>query len=281
MPVARSAPAQRCLMLTLDRISAPLQRSCRRARGRGQLHVERLCSPWYDEHRMTNEDSPLRVRNTRPSDFEAIGELCRRVYPETPPWTPNQLGSHLEVFPPGQFVAVFGDDERVVGMAATLIVKWDHYDMFGNWDDFTACGMLTNHDAANGHTLYGAEIIVDPALQGHGLGHAILKAEKALAERLRLRRMRGGARLRDYHARARHMSAADYVIAVVHGKVIDHTLTFHLHEGFHILAVVPHYLSDDSETLGYAALVEWLNPETTGPEHRAGRPSQFLHPDAA
>jgi GNAT superfamily N-acetyltransferase len=226
-------------------------------------------------------DPRLRVRNTRPSDFAAIGDLCRRVYPETAPWTPAQLGSHLEVFAPGQFVAVYGEEEQVVGMAATLVVDWDHYDMFDDWDEFTANGMLTNHDPVNGRTLYGAEIIVDPALQGHGLGHAILRAEKVLAEELRLRRMRGGARLRDYHAHARRMTAADYVIAVVHGQFTDHTLTFHLHEGFHILAVIPHYLSDDSETLGYAALVEWLNPATTKPEHIAGRPTQFLHRDLA
>ena len=74
--------------------------------------------------------------------------------------------------------------------------------------------------------------------------------------------MRGGARLRDYHSHARRMTAPDYVVAVVHGQIVDHTLTFHLHEQFHIMAVIPHYLSDDSETLGYAALVEWLNPET-------------------
>ncbi len=229
---------------------------------------------------MSTIDPQLRVRNTTPSDFAAIGDLCRRVYPETPPWTPTQLGSHLRVFAPGQFVAVYGDEERLVGMASSLIVDWDHYDMFDDWDDFTAQGMLTNHDPAQGKTLYGVEIIVDPTLQGHGLGHALLRAQKGVAEELQLRRMRGGARLRDYHSYAKQMTAIDYVCAVVHGQILDHTLTFHLHEGFHILAVIPHYLTDDSETLGYAALVEWLNPETTGPEHSAGRPTQFLHRDA-
>ena len=54
------------------------------------------------------------------------------------------------------------------------------------------------------------------------------------------------------------MTAAEYVVAVVHGEIVDHTLTFQLHEGFHVLAVIPHYLSADSETLGWAALIEWL-----------------------
>jgi hypothetical protein len=230
---------------------------------------------------MVDAEQTPRIRNTEPRDFSGIGDLCRRVYPETSPWSPEQLASHLRVFAPGQFVAVHGEGERVVGMTSSVIVRWDHYDMFDNWDEFTAQGTLTNHDPENGHTLYGVEAIVDPTLQGHGLGHKIVVGQKALTQRLGLWRMRGGARLRDYHHHAGKMSAADYVIAVVHGELLDHTLTFHLHEGFHVLAVIPHYLSDDSETLGYAALVEWLNPDTVQPHHYAARPTRFLHRDVA
>jgi hypothetical protein len=43
---------------------------------------------------------------------------------------------------------------------------------------------------------------------------------------------------------------------------------------------VPHYLSDDPETLGYAAVTEWLNPQVVQPEHYAGRPTDYLHPSA-
>jgi len=229
----------------------------------------------------TSGADELRIRNTQPRDFEGIGDLCRRVYPETPPWSPPQLASHLEVFAPGQFVGVLGDDERVVGMTATLIIHWDQYDMFDSWDEFTANGTLKNHDPKRGHTLYGVELIVDPTVQHHGLGHKLIRSQKDLARAMRLRRMRGGARLCDYHTHARSMTAPEYVIAVVHGQLTDNTLNFHLHEDFHVLAVVPHYLSDDSETLGYAALVEWLNPDTIRPEHYAGRPTRFLHRDVA
>jgi ribosomal protein S18 acetylase RimI-like enzyme len=224
-------------------------------------------------------DPTFRVRNTLADDFAGIGDLCRRVYPETAPWTPEQLGSHLRVFPQGQVVATQGDDEIVVGMSSSLIVCWDHYDMFDDWDQFTAKGMLTNHDPVNGRTLYGVEAIVDPATQGHGLGHKLLMAQKACVTALGLERMRGGARLRDYHRHAARMTPAEYVIAVVHGQVHDATLTFHLHEGFHVIAVVPHYLSEDSETMGHAALVEWLNPETTHAGHFVNRPTRFLHRD--
>ena len=221
------------------------------------------------------------MRSTEPRDFDRIADLCRRVYPDTKPWTPAQLGSHLRLFPRGQFVAIDRQEDRVVGMCASLVVLWDHYDMLDCWEDFTADGMFTNHDPQHGRTLYGAEVIVDPTLQGHGIGGKLYAARRELAERLGLLRIRGGARLRSYHHYARRMSATDYVIKVVHGVIDDQTLSFQLHEGFHVLAIVPHYLSDDPDSLGYAALIEWLNPLLVEPHHSAGRPTQFLHKDVA
>jgi len=223
----------------------------------------------------------LRIRNTEARDFDGIGDLCRRVYPETCPWSAQQLGSHLCMFPEGQHVADLGNDGHLVGMTSTLIIDSDRYDLFGSWDDFTAQGMLTNHDPVRGRTLYGVEMIVDPAAQGHGVGHGLVAEHKAIARARGLRRIRGGARLRDYHHYAKRMSAGDYVRDVVHGRIEDHTLTFHIHQGYHVIAVVPHYLSDDSETLGYAALIEWLNPDVIRPEHYAERPTVYLHRDVA
>jgi len=226
-------------------------------------------------------EQTVRVRNTAPRDFESIGDLCRRVYPDTRPWQPEELASHRHVFPEGQFVAVQGREERVVGMCASLVVHWDDYHTLDSWQEFTANGMFTNHDPQRGHTLYGAEIIVDPTLQGHGLGHGLYAARFELVERLGLRRIRGGGRLRDYHKYVGEMSASDYVVGVVHGLLTDPTLTFQLHQGFHVIAVVPHYLEHDPETLGFAAVIEWLNPTIALPEHYADRPTEFLHREVA
>jgi ribosomal protein S18 acetylase RimI-like enzyme len=229
---------------------------------------------------MTESSPHIGIRHTEPRDVAGIVELCERVYPDTPPWRPDQLYSHLRVFPEGQFVAVQGPTERVVGMGASCIVFWDHYHLLDSWETFTADGMFTNHDPVQGHTLYGAEIIVDPALQGHGIGSGLWGAQRALAERWGLWRVRGGGRLRDYHTYADQMTAADYVLQVVQGLLWDRTLSVWLHEGCHVLAVVPHYLNDDPETLGYAAVTEWLNPQVVPPAPAAGRPPTYVHPAA-
>ncbi len=204
------------------------------------------------------------VRNTRESDFEAIRLMTTRVYPGTPPWSPKQLASHLAVFPEGQFVAEV--DGRVVGMAASLIVLWEDYDLRTAWRDFTDMGMFTNHDPVNGKTLYGAEVMVDPDWQGHGIGSKLYEARRDLTIRLGLRRIRAGARLRDYHRVASHLSPEAYVEAVVRGDLRDATLTFQVRRDFRVIAVVSGYLVHDPESLGYAAVIEWKNPEYDRPD---------------
>ncbi len=225
---------------------------------------------------MSDQNNPVSVRNTAARDFAGITDLCRRIYPDTPPWNAQQLSSHLRLFPDGQFVAVHGPEERVVGMAASLIVDWNHYDLLENWEQFTADGMFTNHDPERGQTLYGAEVIVDPTLQHHGIGDKLYCSRRTLTESLNLLRIRAGSRLRGYHTCARQLKPEQYVMEVVEGVAYDPTLSFQLKEGFHVLAVVPHYLSDDPDSLGYAAVIEWLNPELVRPEHVAGRPTRFL-----
>lgn len=198
------------------------------------------------------------IRNTRPEDFDGIVALSGKVYPAAPPWTREQLASHLAVFPEGQFVAVA--DDQIVGMAASLIVLWDDYDFDTNWRDFTAGGMFTNHDPEHGRTLYAAEVMVDPKWRGRGIGGRMYDARRELTMRLGLHRIRAGARLRGYHRFAGRMTAAEYVRRVERGELRDPTLSFQLGRGFHVLTVVPGYLRQDPESLGYAAVIEWLNP---------------------
>jgi GNAT superfamily N-acetyltransferase len=206
------------------------------------------------------------VRNTTPADFEGIQDVSREVYTASPPWSETQLASHLTVFPEGQFVAVDAESGRIVGMAASLVVLWDDYDLAASWHDFTDAGMFTNHDPRQGRTLYGAEVMVRPGLQGRGIGKQLYGARRRLVETRGLLRIRAGARLRGYHRYAGEMSAEDYVIRVISGTIGDPTLSFQLRQGFRVLAVVPAYLRRDPESLGFAAVIEWINAAVARPD---------------
>jgi GNAT superfamily N-acetyltransferase len=209
------------------------------------------------------------VRNTRPQDFPGIGALCRAVYPTGSPWNEDQLSSHLRAFAEGQFVAVEPASQRVVGMAASLIVFWDDYDMQTSWRDFTDHGLFTNHDPEHGRTLYGAEVMVHPEMQGLGIGTRLYQARRALVQKLKLLRIRAGARLRGYHRYAHLFAPEEYVARVVRKEIKDPTLSFQLKHGFRVLGVVGGYLLHDPESLGHAAVIEWLNPEVAKPEDYA------------
>jgi ribosomal protein S18 acetylase RimI-like enzyme len=215
------------------------------------------------------------VRNTRPEDFDQVIELCREVYPGAAPWARAQLASHLEVFPEGQFVAVAGESGGILGMAASLIIPWDDYDITKGWRDFTAGGHFVNHDPARGRTLYGAEVMVRPGVQRRGVGTKIYRARRLLVERLGLLRIRAGSRLRGYHRHADRMSPEDYVVRVARGEIADPTLTFQLRRGFHVLAVVPNYLGNDPHSMGHAAVIEWINEQVATPEDRVHRDPRF------
>jgi len=217
---------------------------------------------------------PVLVRPTRRRDFPGIISLCERVYSGRP-WREDQLESHLKVFPEGQLVAIDPGTNRIVGMAASLIVLWDDYDMDVDWKGITDSGMFTNHDP-EGHTLYGAEVMTDPSLRRRGIGKALYAARRDLARRLKLLRIRAGARLRGYHQYADRMSPDEYVTKIVKGEIIDPTLTFQLRQRFRVIAVVEDYLERDPESLGYAAVIEWVNHEVAKKRDYAERPRRFL-----
>lgn len=181
--------------------------------------------------------------------------MSARVYPEYP-FSHLELASQLAVFPEGQLVAVDAATGDVVGMAASLIVDWDDYEIGDSWRDFTDHGYFTNHDP-RGRTLYGAEVMVHPDHRRRGVGSILYAAREALVARLGLARIRAGARLAGYRRWASRLSAAAYVERVVAGEVDDPTLTFQLRHGFRVLAVVEDYLKRDPESLGWAAVVEW------------------------
>jgi GNAT superfamily N-acetyltransferase len=224
---------------------------------------------------MSGKQSDVIVRQTREQDFEGIQRLARLVYPfETEPWEKRWLLSHHRMFPEGQSVAVEPRTGEIVGMTASLIVTWDDYNLSDNYCDFTQDYRFTNHDPT-GHTLYAAEVMTHPERRGQGIGKKLYAWRRQLARDLGLRRIRAGARLRGYGQHADQMSPETYVIQVINGALSDPTLSFQLKQGFRVLAVVEKYFDYDPESLGYAAIIEWINHHVASRRDTYGRPRRF------
>lgn len=219
--------------------------------------------------------SNIIVRQTQPGDFDQIIEMGRLIYSDVGAWAPKHLESHQQIFPQGQLVAVDQDTGKLVGSSSSLIVLWDDYDFHDNWKDFTDHGMFTNHDPEHGHTLYGADVMVHPHQQGRGIGKLIYKARRELTRSLGLKRIRAGARLRNYGKFQHEMTPETYVQKIISGELGDPTLSFQIKQGFRIIGVVRDYLHCDEESCGHAALIEWVNYQVAERKDTYGRDPKF------
>ena len=209
----------------------------------------------------TDHNVHLIIRNTRLDDIEKIERLQQDSFPILARydniWHPEELKSHLQIFPLGQFVVVEEDGE-VVGSASTLIVTLNPEYAEHTWKGITSDGIFTDHNP-NGDSLYGADISTHPKFRHEGIGSMLYGARKELVLRLGLRRMISGGRLFNYQDYADKMSAFEYANKVINGELHDPVLSFELDNGFKFIKVLPEYL-DDIRSQNYASFIEWLNP---------------------
>jgi GNAT superfamily N-acetyltransferase len=216
---------------------------------------------------MTNSIQNIRgggeaiVRNTISEDISKIVDLQKESFPYLAHygniWRPEELESHIKIFPQGQFVAV-EPDGTVVGSASSLIVAPNPKYAEHTWIEITANGIFTNHNP-NGDSLYGADISTHPKFRHEGIGKMLYDARKELTIRLNLPRMIGGGRLFNYCEYADKMSALEYAQRVIKGELRDPVLSFELDNGFKFIKILPNYLND-IRSLNYASFIEWLNP---------------------
>lgn len=199
---------------------------------------------------------PIRVRAARLEDFAAIRALQRAESPHAAS-TLRQLEHQIHTFPEGQFVAL--SEDRIVGAASSLMVKWDNYAVDLTWKRITGDGQFTTHDP-HGRTLYVEEIVADASRRGFGVARALLQAHRRLTRRGNLRRIITTARLSGYAAADEAMSPELYAMRVIWGDIEDPAMRFKMSQGFQYCGILHGYQPQDAESVGHAALLAWLNP---------------------
>jgi hypothetical protein len=204
------------------------------------------------------------IRPMLAEDFAAIQAICRRVYPNEPPYSKDELAEHHAVYPQGQFVAEHRPTASVAGAHFTLRLAFEDFHVDDPWDVLTAGGSFADHNPA-GHTLYGADVFVSPDHQHHGLAHALTDATRALVVAENLWRMVGGSRLPGYGQLAAALPCDQYVAEVVAGKRFDPVLSLHLKDGWSVVRAIQGYMQHDPESANWAAVIQWINPSSPPP----------------
>jgi predicted amidohydrolase/GNAT superfamily N-acetyltransferase len=211
---------------------------------------------------MSKKNAPVKVREATRDDIPKLVQLNRTAYPtmaeENVVWGESHIYSHLRVFPQGQLVAEL--DGKIVGGASSLIVNLGRDPLRPHtWSGITDSGYFTNHDL-QADTLYGADVYVHPDYRGKGVGSVLYEARRQLCRRLNKKRILAGGRLFSYHKYADRMKPEEYAQRVVAGEIYDLVLSFQLREGFVLRGVLSNYLRD-KQSLNFASMIEWLNPE--------------------
>lgn len=210
--------------------------------------------------------SRLVLRQLQREDFDALVALQLRCFPSMSPWTQAQFFSHLEHFPEGQLALEL--DGQLVASSASLVVAYDDYVDWHDWDQISDHGHIRNHDP-DGDTLYGIEIQVDPEFRGMRLARRLYEARKELCRERGLARIVLGGRLPGYSAHQHALSAREYVEAVLASRLYDQVLTAQLANGFVVKELISDYLPSDEDSAGYATHLEWVNLDYVPPRNRS------------
>lgn len=205
---------------------------------------------------LSDFEKKLVVRNLQAEDIDDLITLGLLCFPRMKPWNKKQLRSQLTIFPEGQIVIEF--DGRLVASSSSLIIDLAKYAEDAGWNELTDQGLIRNHDA-KGDTLYGMEMMVDPQYRNMKLARRLYDARKDLARKYNLKRILIGGRIPGYKAVREKMSAREYVEKVLNKEVFDSVLTSQLANGFVLKRIIAHYLDDDTDSRGFATLLEWVN----------------------
>src|SRR5699024_6735637 len=110
-----------------------------------------------------------------------------------------------------------------------------------------------------GDVLYGIEVFIHQEYRGKRLGRRLYDARKSLCENLDLRAIVAGGRRSDYEKHAKELSLRQYLEKVKNKEIYDPTLSFQLSNDFHVKKILKDYLPEDSQSKGYASLLQWDN----------------------
>ncbi|MBE2184591.1 MAG: GNAT family N-acetyltransferase [Anaerolineae bacterium] len=205
--------------------------------------------PRADQPSSTRPDATkIVVAITRPEHVPALAALQRIVFPTLDPeelFTEAKYLKHLELFPEGQFVALYPINGQLTPVAATSTFRtpFDFKNTQHTYLEAIADGWLTNHDPA-GEWLYGSDMSVHPAYRGLRIGRKLYEARREVVRKLNLRGEIAGALIPGYLHHDRELTVAQYVLHVWQGKLQDPTLSMQIRNGFRIRGILYDHISD-------------------------------------
>lgn len=206
-----------------------------------------------------NSKAKLLIRNSKEEDIPELIALCKKVYPNMPPYTAAMFLAQINNFAQGHFVAVY--EGKVVGFCISFLTDEDTALKKHSWKEITGGGYASRHNP-KGDYLYGMEVCVDPDYRGLRIGQRLYTQRKNLCQKLKLKGVVFAARMAELSKKIKkYESPEKYLEAVKDKQTRDATISFQLQNGFEALGLFENYLPGDVESLGYAVHMIWYNPK--------------------
>lgn len=203
------------------------------------------------------KEEKITIRSIQYEDIPTIVALAQLGFANPDiAYEEQHYENHIHVFPEGQICVLY--EEMIIGTSSSIII---HYEDFGDdhvFDDISKGGYINNH-MYDGTHLYGLDIVVHPDYRKLKIGRRLYQERQKLCRQFNLKSIIIGGRMPHYHQYADMYTASEYVERVRLGEIFDPVLVFQMNNGFQVRSVNAHYLKNDTDSLEYAAIMEWKN----------------------
>jgi predicted N-acetyltransferase YhbS len=205
------------------------------------------------------------IRDAQPADLPQIVEIERTSWPAGMASSEEEIRSRMELFPAGQLVAEIAG--RVVAFATAQRVQSEFFEAHrSSFPAVTDRGRFAGSHAPDGDVYHLVGVCVLRSHQGFGLARVLIDRQIEMARSLPgIERILGVTRPARYHKRAT-MPIEQYVkFRTASGRLVDPVLAFHLDYGARLVAILPGFRPEDSDSQGYGVLIEY--PVRVGSTH--------------
>ena len=212
---------------------------------------------------MAHEELHLNLRNLEADDYSQLQVLMDRIYDDIGgAWPEDTIKQLVQQFPDGQIC--IEESGELIAVALTVCVKYERFSNPHTYDDLILRNEKIWHNA-EGDSLYGLDVFIDPEYRGYRLGRRLYEARKELCRSMNLRAILAGGRIPGYFKYSEQYSPEEYIQRVDRKDIYDPILTFQLSNDFQVTRLMHKYLPEDEKSQGYATLLEWRNILYTPP----------------
>ncbi|SIT00413.1 Predicted amidohydrolase [Thalassolituus maritimus] len=206
---------------------------------------------------MASERLQLELCNLTLDHYPDIKVLMDEAYPELGgAWPTHTIKRLIDQFPEGQIGVMDGD--VLVGIALSVQVNYKRFSNPHTYEDIVGTNDVISSDP-EGDALYGLDVVIKKSHRGLRLGRRLYDARKDLCRQYNFQAILAGGRIPSYHNYRDTMSPMEFIQKVDTKEIYDPILSFQLSNDFQVKRLLKKYLPEDSESVGYATLLEWNN----------------------